>query len=183
MKKQTQILKDVELLLARHLTYKFANDCLNLMRMVEKENPQEITGSFLFLASNALELYAKSFMCLRWEKQDKLTIEEVKKRAYSFGHDLDRMYHYQGVGEEFLRSAGIQKVFLNNRQGKSGIKSYKFDFITSSGLVYVYAVESLRYGNLTPKQNFFTLFNPSSLIQLCESAKEALSKESKKYLI
>lgn len=172
----------VQLFLARYLTFKFASECTSLM-LKSKGDVSDIAGAYLFLASNALELYGKSFMCLRWEKQDKLDIEEINKRVSMFGHELDRIYHYQGVGDNFLQKAGIKKVTLiRQKRDRNNLNHYYFEFHINKDIVRVYPVESLRYGELTPKKNDILIIEETKLLNLCNSVRDALLDEAKEFL-
>jgi hypothetical protein len=137
--------------------------------------------AYSFLASNVLELYGKSFMCLRWEKEDKFDFEEINKRVSSFGHELNRIYHYQGVGDEFLQKAGISSAL---RKQKSGSDSnwHFFEFHIDSDIVNVYPVESLRYGAPSSKKNDSIITEPEKLLTLCNNVRSALLGQVKKFL-
>ncbi|OHA84623.1 MAG: hypothetical protein A2408_03170 [Candidatus Yonathbacteria bacterium RIFOXYC1_FULL_52_10] len=182
MKNNNDAKKIAELFLARYLTFKFASECVSLMEKT-KNDVSDAGGAYLFLASNALELYAKSFMCLRWEKYDNLDIEEINKRASAFGHELDHIYHYQGVGEDFMLTAGVKKVKLSKQKsnGKTFNHHY-FDFYLSNEIIRVYPVESLRYGVLTPKKNDFMILEQTKLLNLCKAVRNAVLVEAKQYL-
>lgn len=174
--------KEIEKILARYLTFKFAKECTSLMER-SKNDISDIGSAYLFLSFNALELYAKSFMCLRWEKEDNFDIEEINKRASSFAHDLDRIYHYQGVGKNFLKASGIKKVVLSKQKSDGKNFNYHyFEFHTSKDIIKVYPTESLRYGPLTNKKNDVMMVEQTKLLNLCNSVCDALLGESKKFL-
>ncbi len=169
--------KDAELFQARYLPYRFASECLDSMRL-----QLDAPVAFLFLACNALEMFGKSYMCLVWEKRDKMSLKEMSERAQSFQHDLHRIYHYQGVGDEFLKEAGILKVDLITQRGFPAKPDlYYFRFTTERDEIQVYPSESLRYGVLTSKRNSFLNPHPK-LLKLCESVQSALLKEINKYI-
>jgi hypothetical protein len=172
--------RDVQKFLARHLTFMFASQCVTMMEENES-HIEDIATVHHFLASNALELFAKSFMCLRWEKDDGFDIDEINKRVSAFGHDLNRIYHYQGVGEDLLLDSGIKKVTLQKSNTKSSRYHY-FVFHKENDKVKVYPIESLRYGVLTPKRNDWIITEQTKLLNLCKSVRDAVLGGAKRYL-
>lgn len=177
-----EIQKTAQLAYARIQTFNFASECKSLMEKT-KSDFKDIALAYLFLGFNALELYGKSFMCLRWEKQDNLDIEEINRRVLMFNHELDRIYHYQGVGDSFLQKAGILKVTLiRQKRNRNNLNNYYFEFLTNNGIVNVYSTESLRYGPLTRKKNDILIFEQTKLLNLCNSVHDAFLDEIKKFL-
>lgn len=169
-----------ESFLTHFLTFKFARECVSVLKKMDIHS-SETSFAYHFLISNALELYGKSFMCLRWNKEDDFDKEEITKRAFVFGHDLDRIYHYQGVGKEFLSVAGIKNVTLKNPK-KYNISQYFFKFhMIDNSDVYIFHTESLRYGVLTKKRNDFLPPPAKNLLDLCESVEKATIKEGEKF--
>jgi len=184
MKNNKGVEKDVNLALAHFLPFKFASECISLMERVQTD-VSDIGGAYLFLGSNVLELYAKSYMCLRWEKEDNFEIEEINKRAFVFGHDLVHIYHYQGVGEDFLLAAGIKKVELFEQKGNTKkINCHYFEFYTNNNVIKVYPVDSLRYGVLAKRRNDAFIFEQIKLLNLCKSVRDAVITQAleKKFL-
>jgi len=168
-------IRSSELFLTHYLTFKFARECVSVLEKIDR-NSSETSFAYNFLASNALELYGKSFMCLRWDREDNFDIEEIKKRAFAFGHDLDRIYHYQGVGKEFLSDAGIKKVSLKNTK-KYGISLYYFKFqMVDNSTIIVFHTESLRYGVLAKKRNDVLPTPAKNLLDLCKLMEDTTLK-------
>lgn len=184
MKKESHSEFNIDKFLARFLTYKFADDCLNMMKLAKDTGEGNVVYSFNFLVTNSLELFAKSFLCLKLEKEENLTKNEIENKLKRYGHNLSQLYSEEGVGSDFLFSAGINKVELDDQLPESKIKNYKFKFHTNKGLIFVYENESLRYGVLANenKQNNLIIYDIQKSIVLCEDVKTALLGVTKKYL-
>ena len=71
--------KQVDLIRARHHLFEFGEDCVEVIKKMEEQGVEGFNLAYNFLITSALESLGKSYMCLRWEKEDRLGIDDIKK--------------------------------------------------------------------------------------------------------
>lgn len=183
MKNKYNVFQIAKLARAHTHPFQLASQCVTTMELLKEKHPADTLFVYNFLASNALELFAKSFLALRWEKKDSCNLKEINKKLIELGHDLYCIY--QQVGKEFLSAAGINDInVLAQKESNKTCNLYRFEFhMENNDTIWAYHIDSLRYGVFAKKSNDVLFIDNGELLNLCKAVRETvIEKGSKKFL-
>lgn len=128
---------------------------------------------YYILAVTALELLAKVLLIRGWAEG--VDIPEIDKYLRKFGHDLSKLYSKDALGETYLQRIGISRVEKVENQDQF-VFHYAFYTATAPEKpVYVYEMESLRYGLISENKSNagFVAYQTDQLLELCKNVQKA----------
>ncbi len=162
------------LLASRNMILNTARSCVGTMEILWKQQKDFSSWHipFYLLAATALELYAK-LVIAEEEKKNGTSVQQIEKRFRDLSHNLDTIYSSEGVGNAFLSACGISTVFKTEERD---LLAYHYDFHTGDDYpVYVYHLESLRYGLLAGARSNAGLpgWQIEKLLALCQKVAES----------
>ncbi len=153
-----------------------ARSSIKTMEILKKDHSENFSDwhlPYYILAVTALELFAKVVLIRVWAEG--VEVSETEKQLRKFGHDLSKLYSQDGIGLEFLERVGILRV--ERVQDTSQFVFYYAVYLAGepNDPVYVYDMESLRYGLMSDyKSNAgFVAYQTDKILGLCENIQVA----------
>ncbi len=151
-----------------------AMSCIGTMKILKDNQHMEVWHkSYYILAVTCLELFPKVFLLrkMRKEGKDKIKINSEFRRIK---HNLEKLYSENKLGSIFLLKSNITSV---RRIRRDGISRYEFIINNVIDPIYIFDLESIRYGLLAKEENsLYPAWQSDKLLNLCESVFLALKQ-------